>query len=705
MSKYINLLLIIQLSLGAPVSWGKSADQLGSAQSRLTQSLGNTQKTATKTPAKTPEKKKNEVPELPPISSLVPGFFMPPASIHGEGNGNGNSDGSGSLGLGDTSGNSSNQNSNNSGSATSGRLVSDESAKAEDPNAGGDGSGNKKQLPPISPPAPPQTAGGGAVKGNTRQLSHWWPLCAFIDKTVKDPNGIIKELVDDAAECNVHLQVYPVTVDWNVVGDSASAVNAATRTQCNFQNGMQGSATALVPWTLTAAEMCNKKIPDPNNPGKEVWDPAVAGCAELSSKSAQDPSKLNDADGHGHNKATGNVAVSIEVISGHTADTVAHEAIGHSQMGKPNGSRYGMLIGEIIDTKSDGSRNWAPRTGDPPDKWTPGGCDVMRENAHVNTASEVKKYFGTDQPFQYDANRQTYYTPSSNLYNMKSDPPLFSPPNPVPPPGPIQVPMIAQTVPGVTQSRGQGSSLDSGFFDRGSSEVYANSVPAAKTATAAPEKHKEGVTKVSSAANAAPKAQPKVTGSSQPVQEPRADVNVAITPPAGGELAKKGNKVVWAEGAKAVDPKDFAGKGNSEVSSDNVYKSSSASSAVAGGSSTKGGSILYDEGAAVNPYAGTQDSGPSAKPAGSAPNSYSDSNSLALGGGYSGNGSSGGKVGAGSGFDSGVFNGLGEEETEEEVAARRKKSGATTERNGRRPASASESRGVRVSKPSYGDSE
>jgi hypothetical protein len=427
----------------------------------------------------------------------------------------------------------------------------------------------------------------------------------------------------------------------------------------------------------------------------------------MSSKSTQDMSQMLDSDGHGHNKAAGSVAVSIEVVKGHTADIVAHEAIGHSQMGKPNGSRYGMGIGETVDTKPDGP-NWKKRTGDPDNKWTPGGCDVMRKNAHVNTASEVQKYFGAAQPFQYDAGRQTYYTPSSKLYNMSSDPPLFSPPNPVPPPGPISTPMIAQTVPGVSQSQGQASNLDSGFFNGGDGKIYGNSVPEAKTAAVAPEKHKEGQTRIPSAANAAPKSQPKLIGESQPVQEPRADVNVAITPPAGGELAKKGNKVVWAEGAKAVDPKDFAGKGNADVSSDNVYSGSSSSTSVAGGSSTKGGSILYDEGATVNPYAGSEDSGPSARPAGSAPNSYSDSNSLALGGTYGGsggNGSSGGKVGAGSGFDSGVFSGLGEDESEEEAAARRKKSGATTERNGRRPASDSESRGVRVSKPSYGESE
>jgi hypothetical protein len=714
MSKYINLLLIIQLSLGAPVSWGKSADQLGSAQSRLTQSLGNTQKTATKTPAKMPEKKKNEVPELPSISSLVPGFFMPPASIHGDGNGNGNSDASGSLGLGDTSGNSGNQNSNNSGSATSGRIVSDESAKAEDPNAGGDGSGNKKQLPPIAPPTIPQTAGSGAVKGSGQQFQKWWPICAFVDKSMPDDeaNKVLKGVVDRAAQdCQVKIELFAIKTDWAPYGDNDVAINKASVEKCNLPNGLPGSATALVPSEIAAAKMCNSKKDIPEPPYWE-WNKSTAGCAELRSGTKVDEQAHQAAmpSGEAHSdKVGGNVAASIEVPLGWNTMVVSHEAIGHSQMGKPNGSRYGMGIGENEDFDSSipGTRGGKmdPTWSTVGSLGSPSGCQVMRDQA-LNM-SEAVKLTGSSQPLLYDRNRQTYMSPTSKLYDMSADPPLFSPPNPVPPPGPISTPMIAQTVPGVSRSQGQASNLDSGFFDKADGKIYGNSVPEAKVAAASPEKHKEGQTKIPTAAKAAPKSQPKLIGESQPVQEPRADVNIAITPPAGGELAKKGNKVVWAEGAKAVDPKDFAGKGNADVSSDNVYNSSSSSTSVAGGSSTKGGSILYDEGASVNPYAGTQDSGPNARPAGAAPNSYSDSNSLALGGysGSGGNSSSGGKVGAGSGFDSGVFNGLGEEETEEEAAYRRKKSGATTERNGRRPASGSESRGVRVSKPTYGESE
>lgn len=703
MSKYINLLLIIQLSLGTGVSWGKSADQRGSAQLRLTQSLGTTQKTGAKPAARTPEKKKTEVPELPPISSLVPGFFTPPASIHGDGKGEGNSNGSGSFGLGDTSGNTDNQNSNNSGSATSGRLVSDESAKAEDPNAAGDDTGNKKQLPPVAPPATPQTAGGGAVKGSSQQFQKWWPICAFVDKSISDSdaNKILKGVVDKAADCKVKMEIFPVKVDWGVIGDDYSAINAASVAQCNLPNGLSGSTTALVPFPLTAAKMCDSQK-EVKQDGTIVWDESVAGCAELRSgtkiSKEQKDTMTQGTQKHSHSVG-GQVAASIEVPKGHSADVVSHEAIGHSQMGKPNGGRYGLGIGEHEDFEGG-------KQPEMTSSWTSSGCSVMYSQAHSN--SEYAKLSGSSLPPTYDPNRQLYMRPSSVLYNMKTDPPLFSPPNPVPPPGPISTPMLAQTVPGVSQSQGQASNLDSGFFDKGNGKIYGNSVPEAKTTAASPEKHKEGQTKVSTAANAAPKSKPKLIGESQPVQEPRADVNVAITPPAGGELAKKGNKVVWAEGAKAVDPKDFAGKGNADVSSDNVYNTSSSSTSAAGGTSTKGGSILYDEGASVNPYAGTQDSGPSARPAGSSPNSYSDSNSLALGstfGGSGGNGSSGGKVGAGSGFDGGVFNGLGEDESEEEAAARRKRTGATTGRNGRRPASNSESRAVRVSKPSYGESE
>jgi len=683
---------------------------------RLTQSLGNTQKTAAKPQAKPVEKKKNGVAELPSISSLVPGFFMPPASIHGEGNGSGNngSNGSGSLGLGDTGENSGNQNSNNSGSATSGRLVSDESAKAKDPNASDDNSGNKKQLPPIAPPATPQTAGGASVRGNTQKFNLWWPVCAFVDSNVSDgtANTALKGMVDHAAKCNVKIEVFPIKVDSSSWRDDPDMINKATVAKCNLPKGLAGSATALVnpAWPKTAAKMCDsfkekKGGPDMRDGVEGEWETSVAGCAQLrsgtSKQKPEDQAKMDQGHKHGSSAAKGDVAPSIEVASGHNAFVVSHEALGHSQMGKPNGSVHGMGIGEPSDFDFEkGGKGEGTSEG-----WSGSGCGVMREKAHSN--SVWSEYFGGSPP-EYDSSRQTYYRPGQKLYNIQGDPALFSPPNPVPPPGPISTPMIAQTVPGVSQSQGQASNLSADFFNQGDGKIYGNSVPEAKTAAASPEKHKEGQTKIPTAAKAAPKSQPKLIGESQPVQEPRADVNVAITPPAGGELAKKGNKVVWAEGAKAVDPKDFAGKGNADVSSDNVYNSSSSSTSVASGSSTKGGSILYDDSATVNPYAGSEDSGPAAKPAGSAPNSYSDSNSLAYGGGYGGSGgnsSSGGKVGAGSGFDSGVFNGLGEEETEEEAAARRKKSGATTERNGRRPASGSESRGVRVSKPTYGESE
>src|SRR5690606_815 len=116
--------------------------------------------------------------------------------------------------------------------------------------------------------------------------------------------------------------------------------------KCNLPKELAaaGSATALVPWEDTAARMCDvwKDLPD----GSRVPDLDVAGCAQMrSGTSLTDEQKAKMKGDGSTNSASGGVAPSIEVPKGHTAGVVAHEAQGHSQMGKPNGAVHGNGIG------------------------------------------------------------------------------------------------------------------------------------------------------------------------------------------------------------------------------------------------------------------------------------------------------------------------------------------------------------------------
>lgn len=380
-------------------------------------------------------------------------------------NGSGAGDGSGSSTGSDSSSGSGTDSGAGGDPLGLARLRNQGAKKPGGPQPGGVGQqaagGPQSGLAPDPGTQPPGGAGAGAgggggggafdqsggittPGGKGEVFDKWWPICAFIDSTVSQEKGneSIKGMVDMAAQCKVNVVVFPITIKTGY-GDAPDPINQAARAACNMQNGFsnEGSVTTLVPHPLSAAKMCESKIPDPNNPGQMIYDPATAGCAELRQGSTPPPPDPNDPNyarlraeydkfmtsGEGRNAAGTGIGASIEVPIGHTAKVVAHEAMGHSQMGKPNGSRYGNGIGEFADFGPDGT---APEG---PPGWTkPAGCDVMYSKALPNT-----------KKFSWDPTKQSYYNridDVSRQYNLFGDPPLFGGARPPPPGGPATPP-------------------------------------------------------------------------------------------------------------------------------------------------------------------------------------------------------------------------------------------------------------------------
>jgi hypothetical protein len=724
MHKFTKTLAYVAFACGVALSWADTAVDGASVQDRLTQSLNNTGESerprdlpADKKPA-TPQEKPSLVRQATQYFNdfILPGFSEIPKNLRGDGDGDGNGDGASGGGFWDGWGNGSGGGSGNGASANGagsagGKLFMDESAQADSGSDGsGDGAGDGPK--PVAPPVTQSSGGGGAVKGTGRALSKWWPMCAFVDQSVPDgqANQIMKELVDDAAKCDVHIQVFAVKTDWTQIGDDYEKINNLTRKKCDLPNGLQGSATALVPWDLTAARMCNSKLnqgnlDDPNE--FNDYDPGVAGCAELSSKSDQDPSKLNDADGHGHNKSSDNVAVSIEVKKGWTADIVAHEAIGHSQMGKPNGERHGMGIGEYEDMHPK-DPNKPPGDDSNTGGWTGLGCGVMRDNAHENTPSDVAKYFGSAQKFLYDPNQQSYMIPSGRLYNMASDPGLFEKRKAVPLPGPMlaqQTPPASQGITRAQKPAGGKSSIDP------AEDVFASTnagVPEIEGAL--PEKHKEGA-KIPEINSMASFRASRIRTPSNAQPEPTDTVQVPANLPTNGPGYSKSGKLTWA----GADSDYLGGSGNSRSNNsgssgkydESVYADMFAGGNAPKGSSNSGGKIFSDPSAPINPgVLGGAGSG------GSQSVSLGNGSAGPVGGSVDFNsiGAAGfGAAGATPGFDNKVFN-VGETESEEaddkSGASRLRRQREARDENPsglRRPASRENGSSlIRVNKPAYG---
>jgi hypothetical protein len=313
--------------------------------------------------------------------------------------------------------------------AGSGQRGSGSNGKSGNGNSNENGNKN-----PHSGNGSPELMGSTATAGGQLRVHQlWWPVCMFLDQGIDQAkaNAIVKGVIEKADRCQVNVVVWTRTVkteSWPPArGRTAhEPVNRLSVEKCNLPSELAtaGSATALVPpnsaYDNMAAKMCDDE-PKKGNldvPEEERWNMSVAGCAELRKGDAvtdekkKEHMKSGGSGAHSHNDAKGGVAASIEVTGGHSAEVVSHEAIGHSQMGKPNGSRYGLGIGEDADFEPGGGGE-GPTTGD----WSPAGCIEMRRRALDNTRG-----------FGFDPSRQTYYVPprnSEDYYDLQNGEPIF----------------------------------------------------------------------------------------------------------------------------------------------------------------------------------------------------------------------------------------------------------------------------------------
>ncbi len=259
------------------------------------------------------------------------------------------------------------------------------------------------------------TPGGGMVIHNL-----WWPICAFVDETVSEQtaNDAIKGQIEMANKCGVNVVFWTKTVKQGSWKNEPNSINQKSVEKCNLPPSLaaKGSATALVRWDNTAAQMSNDRTDEkpPKPPyDAEGWNLSVAGCAELGQGASFDKKTIDAMNSgghkHGSSAAKGGVAASIEVPSGHSAGVLAHESQGHSQMSKPNGTKYGNGIGEQPEDKgAEGSADGG---------WSEDGCRVMRATALPN-----------DRHFGYDPKRTDYYFKPRNAdayYDIENDPPIF----------------------------------------------------------------------------------------------------------------------------------------------------------------------------------------------------------------------------------------------------------------------------------------
>lgn len=651
MRKLAKLLAILGFGFGVVVSWAKTPDQKASVRSRLTQSIGikgkgvtstnlkmsvtDTSNRIIRTPTSTKPKaeaakegeEKSDKPAAQTEITIPAGIdmFTTPAAIFGKNGHDDSAQGRSSL-IGDPG--ALDQNGNPGGD----RIVSDENAPAANPAdfGGGDKDKNKNSGGNQAPQGvtPKMISGGDAsVKGTAKKLDKWWPVCAFIDQGIdeKTANEAMKGMVQKAAECNVKIEVFPVQVsNWGTTDElDADTINKLSVEKCNVPGKVAASATALVPpaWKYTAAVMCGDF--QAKKPGKHIkdgqegeWNENVAGCAQLRTGTKLDQDYL-DANakpsapgGHKHSSkaADGEVAPSIEVAKGQNANVVSHEALGHSQMGKPNGSRYGLGIGEEEDMRPDANGRIA---GDAmTDSWTkPAGCNVMYEKAHGD--AEWERAFGGSPPM-YDSSRETYYKPGGYLYDMAGSPALFDERNPVPPPGP----MLAKVPP--TQTGG-GVARQQPPTKTGDDAVAAMTVGEPGPYEAEPTKHKKGSSAAipEIAGNTSLRKKPELKGDSKSIPETVPNAQVAAVIPENGGPALPNKRTVYVDDAPSVGTGGF-GKQSKGTISDEPYDVNAISTSVAnatGGGGRSGGRVeLQDDAEGVAPGAGAMDSGPSTAP-------------------------------------------------------------------------------------------
>lgn len=210
---------------------------------------------------------------------------------------------------------------------------------------------------------PAQPGQGTTVGSEGKSFGLWWPVCVLVDGP--DANSQITEMVKMSAACGVNLQPYSRVVTNGFGAENDSGINNGQRSSCNLSEAgiaSKGSTLFLTNKSSTVADRMCKKFKKNTTTGEETNEPTteVAGCNELANGSGTAKQQENwenqakkDAAGDGWGGvAGGSVAVGIVDNEGYSSGNVySHEAMGHGQMGWPNGASAGNGIGDPADEK------------------------------------------------------------------------------------------------------------------------------------------------------------------------------------------------------------------------------------------------------------------------------------------------------------------------------------------------------------------
>lgn len=208
-----------------------------------------------------------------------------------------------------------------------------------------------------------QLGQGTTVGSEGKSFGLWWPVCVLVDGP--DANSQITEMVKMSAACGVNLQPYSRVVTNGFGAENDSGINNGQRSSCNLSEAgiaSKGSTLFLTNKSSTVADRMCKKFKKDKETGKETNEPTteVAGCNELANGSGTAEQQKNwkeqagkDSKGDGFGGvAGGSVAVGIVDNEGYSSGNVySHEAMGHGQMGWPNGASAGNGIGDPADEK------------------------------------------------------------------------------------------------------------------------------------------------------------------------------------------------------------------------------------------------------------------------------------------------------------------------------------------------------------------
>lgn len=291
--------------------------------------------------------------------------------------------------------------SGNSGSKGNKRKRSGSPNSSSEGNEGTDPGSKPKGTDAPERKLPPQNQGkksGGGSEGVSYGL--WWPVCVLIDSSVGNSNKQVTDLVKMSAACQVNLVPFVRVVNGFNPNDPES-INSAQSATCNLKEAGvadKGSTLVITNRSSTVADkMCGMDGKDKD--GKERTE--VAGCNEMANGSGKAEEiargKKGKGDGFG-GMAKSSVAVGIVDAQGFTNGAIwSHEAMGHGQMGWPNGRDAGNGIGDP-NNKNEAS---SEEGGDGP--YTDTGCKQMRASAISDPKHYRKFYAGKTEYYSHES--------------------------------------------------------------------------------------------------------------------------------------------------------------------------------------------------------------------------------------------------------------------------------------------------------------